>query len=545
MKLIRFFLRYSRRVLILAVLAGVASGACNTALIAYVNASLKGGASPGAKAVAAFAALALLSALTRFGSEMLLTWLGQGALFDLRTRLSRQILGVPLAYLEHIGGPRLLATLTEDIPSITGALLAVPVICINAAVFLGGLIYLGWLSPLMLLIVLGLLAVGIAGYQLTVFKAMSRLLRARDAAGKLYEHFEALTEGTKELKMHRERRDDFLTNTLRATAHSYRRHNVEGMALYTAAASWGQSLIFLIMGTVVLLSRAYFGADAQVMTGFVIVLLYIISPLQVIMNTIPTVGRANVAVAKVEELGLALSSNAESVGDEPGEPEVGWLKLELAGVSHTYFREGDEEPFTLGPLDLTFHQGELVFIVGGNGSGKTTLAKLLAGLYLPEGGRIYLDGQPVDEGYVESYRRHFSAVFSDFYLFENFPGLTERTLDSKVGGYLERLHLARKVRFEEGRLSTVKLSQGQRKRLALLTAYLEDRPIYLFDEWAADQDPYFREVFYQQLLPELKARDKTVIVITHDDRYYHLADRLIKLEYGRVVSEVAPAAEVG
>jgi putative pyoverdin transport system ATP-binding/permease protein len=97
------------------------------------------------------------------------------------------------------------------------------------------------------------------------------------------------------------------------------------------------------------------------------------------------------------------------------------------------------------------------------------------------------------------------------------------------------LQLSHKVQVKDGSLSTTELSQGQRKRLALLTAYLDDRPIYLFDEWVADQDPFFREVFYQQILPELKKRDKAVLVISHDDRYFHLCDRLIKLDYGQIV----------
>jgi putative ATP-binding cassette transporter len=97
----------------------------------------------------------------------------------------------------------------------------------------------------------------------------------------------------------------------------------------------------------------------------------------------------------------------------------------------------------------------------------------------------------------------------------------------------------------EGAFSTLALSQGQRKRLALLTAYLEDRPIYLFDEWAADQDPQFKEIFYHHLLPELRARNKTVLVITHDDRYYDVADRLIKLDYGKLVYDGRPAGLAG
>ncbi|HCF26093.1 MAG TPA: ABC transporter ATP-binding protein, partial [Cyanobacteria bacterium UBA11049] len=193
--------------------------------------------------------------------------------------------------------------------------------------------------------------------------------------------------------------------------------------------------------------------------------------------------------------------------------------------------------FVLGRLNLTFHPDELVFIVGGNGSGKSTLAKLIIGLYVPETGEIKLDGQLINKENREWYRQHFSVIFSDFYLFDRLLGIGISNLDLQAKEYLEQLHLDRKVKVENGSLSTTALSQGQRKRLALLTAYLEARPIYLFDEWASDQDPFFRDIFYKQILVNLKQQGKIVIVISHDDRYFHLADRIIKLDYGKVEYE--------
>lgn len=188
-------------------------------------------------------------------------------------------------------------------------------------------------------------------------------------------------------------------------------------------------------------------------------------------------------------------------------------------------------------MNLTFHPDELVFIVGGNGSGKSTLAKLIIGLYVPETGEIKLDGQLINKENREWYRQHFSVIFSDFYLFDRLLGIGISNLDLQAKEYLEQLHLDRKVKVENGSLSTTALSQGQRKRLALLTAYLEARPIYLFDEWASDQDPFFRDIFYKQILVNLKQQGKIVIVISHDDRYFHLADRIIKLDYGKVEYE--------
>jgi putative ATP-binding cassette transporter len=203
-------------------------------------------------------------------------------------------------------------------------------------------------------------------------------------------------------------------------------------------------------------------------------------------------------------------------------------------VTHVYRQDGGSTEFELGPINLTLQPGELVFLIGGNGSGKTTLVKLLMGLYEPDSGEIRLNGKLITLAERDEYRQQFSVVFYDFYLFEQLFGIEAKDLDGEGQRYLELLQLSHKLEIRDGKLSTVDLSQGQRKRLALLHAYLEDRPIYIFDEWAADQDPQYKQIFYYQLLPELKARGKTVIVISHDDRYYGLADRVIKLESGKV-----------
>ena len=236
-------------------------------------------------------------------------------------------------------------------------------------------------------------------------------------------------------------------------------------------------------------------------------------------------------------MGLMLAEKAEidTVVRQPN--QATWQTLELSQIVHTYQSGEADHLFTVGPINLTLESGELIFIVGGNGSGKSTLAKLITGLYIPESGELRLDGNPITDANREWYRQHFSTVFSDFYLFERLISSEDLTLDAQAQKYLKKLELDRKVSVQDGQISTTALSQGQRKRLALLTAYLDDRPIYLFDEWAADQDPLFREIFYTQLLSELKQRGKTVLVISHDDHYFHVADRIIKLDYGRIESD--------
>jgi putative ATP-binding cassette transporter len=259
------------------------------------------------------------------------------------------------------------------------------------------------------------------------------------------------------------------------------------------------------------------------------------NPLGSLMNMFPSLGRASIAIQKVKQMGLSLELQPADVGKRTesmwGED---WRQIELVDVTHTYRREGGNGSFTIGPINMTLGRGEVVFITGGNGSGKTTLAKVLTGLYAPEGGAIFIDRKPITDDDRDEYRQLFSAVFSDNYVFDTLLGLDGAGLDEQANLYLNQFELDHKVQIKNGAFSTVDLSQGQRKRLALLTAYIEDRPIYVFDEWAAEQDPHFKGVFYKQILPELKLRGKAVIVITHDDRYFDAAERVIKLDYGRI-----------
>jgi len=547
MKIIFFLFRYSQRLVILAIIAGIVSGACNTGLLALVNAALTGGGFPATTLVQSFIALCLMVALSRIASELLLTHLGQGALINLRMQLSRKILSVPLRRLEELGAHRLMAALTDDVPNITGVVTTIPILCINAAIVVSCLVYLGWLSWVVLLLVLGCLVLGIVSYQVPVVRAMRYARLGREAADALYNHFRALTEGIKELKLHSERREAFLSQSMQASAESLRRNNVAGMTVFTIASTWGQILIFVVIGVLLFALPGVVAVDARTLTGYTLVILYMMTPLQVIMNSLPTLGRANVALKKVEELGLALDNySTEGKTLAPSNSEPAWEPLEIIGVTHAYHRESEDSDFILGPIDLTIRRGEVVFIVGGNGSGKTTLAKLLVGLYVPEAGEIRIGGRLVTDEMREQYRTLFSVVFSDFFIFESLLGLSSQQLDSRAQEYLNQLQLSHKVQVKDGALSTTELSQGQRKRLALLTAYLEDRPIYLFDEWAADQDPYFKEIFYLHLLPDLKARSKTVIVISHDDRYYYVGDRLVKLDDGKLSydKQIAAAQEV-
>ena len=525
---------YSRLLVMIVIVAGIISGLSNTVLIATINSTLNRTGSSTSAEVMAFAGLCLVLASMRFVSGAVLVLLMKKVMVSLRMQLSRKILTAPLRALEQLGSPRLYATLTGDVPGIANAFVVLPLLCMNLAILLGCLIYLCWLSPLLLLGALVFMVIGVISHQLPVKNALKYFERARERTDALFKHLRSLVEGTKELKLHRRRRNAFYSELLEPTARAYQQDHATGDIIWTAAGSWGQILFFIFIGLVLFLVPTLSPRDSMVLTGYTLTVMYMMGPLEFVLNFGPNLTQANVAMKKIDAITASLDEQLVPEAAADAEVKPSWNSLELVGVQHTYRRENEDEEFSLGPLDLSLRPGELVFITGGNGSGKTTLAKLLIGLYIPQQGEIRLDGQPITNEHRDNYRQLFSVVFSDFYLFENLLGLSDFNIDTKAQDYLAKLQLDRCVQIKDRTLSTLELSQGQRKRLALLTAYLEDRPIYVFDEWAADQDPQFKEIFYFELLSRLKEAGKTVIVISHDDRYYQVADRVLKLNYGLI-----------
>ncbi len=521
--------------LVITVLTALASGACNAGLIALINHVLN---DPGRNATlvamaVVFSLLVVGKLATGFVSQLWLIRYSQQAIADLRRQLVRRILGVPLRRLEQIGASRLMVALVDDVNSLMSALFGFPTLAVNLAVLLGGAVYLTFLSWHMLVAMGVLILAGAGCYRIFITSGFRALFQAREAEDRLYAHFRTLTEGIKELKLHQLRREAFMTENVQSSTEDFQRHTVAAETRFMLAHNWSHLLFYVLVGLILFFLPRFQGTDIKTLTGYVLTVLYLMGPLAGVMSSLAVFSRADVALRKIDALGVSLGGESD---DQPaGGAASAFSRLEFTGIAHTYRSDQSDDKFVLGPLDLEFRRGELVFLVGGNGSGKSTLAKIITGLYPPESGEIFLDGRAITDANRDDYRQLFSTVFADFHLFETLLGLRSPDMDLQAEEYLAQLHLNHKVKIAGGRVSTTALSSGQRKRLALLTAYLEDRPFYVFDEWAADQDPLFKDIFYRQLLPELKRREKTVLVITHDDRYFNVADRVLKLDYGQLL----------
>ncbi len=531
--LFKLFIR-SKRTAILGSLISLVSGVSSVLMIAFINRTMRTHSASSAM-IAGFLGVCVFTVCARMGSQLFLIRIAQGALLELRMSLSRKVTTTSLRKLETMGFGRLLPILTEDVSAVIEAVAGVPLVLANGAIIVSCLAYLAWVSPKMFALVTVCLALGQSVPWLLRGRAREVLKKARLQQNVTYQLLRGLLDGNKELKLNERRRVAFLDETLLSSYETFRTFDSKRRFLDTSAATWSKMMGLFIVGAVLFLPVQW---DPAIQVTFVTTLLFMMGSFDVVQNFLPIIARAQASLVHIESLEKDLSTE-KPAGAAP--MPASFEEVRLSAVTHTYFNE-QAKSFALGPIDLVFKKGELIFLVGGNGSGKSTLAKTITGLYSPEGGAITVDGRVIDDETRASYRQLFSVVFADFHLFDTIQGTDSATLDSRAAEYLRKLQLDHKVTVSQGSFSTTSLSQGQRKRLALLVAYLEDRPFYVFDEWAADQDPSYKDIFYRQLLPELRERGKTVLVISHDDRYFDVADRVIKLDYGKIVSQTEQAA---
>ncbi len=539
MKLMRFLLRSSRRIVILSAIAGAAGGALGIALIAVIQRELARGPSTGANLAWAFVALCLASASARAIAQIAMVKVGQGAIEKLGLHLVRHTLVLPLRSFETMDSSALLSALTDDIALIAGAMVGLPHLCINIPIVIACLIYTGWLAP--------------RERRPRPGVRHGRDCRLRDRVDARHEIAAASSRSTgpagrpfpdSDRRISRAQTPQRATAGVRCTVTradhgSGRSEMVKGLAHFAVAEGWGQLAFFGFIGFLLFAAPSIEPISRSTLVSAVLVVLYLMTPLDIILTWVPVLARAQVSLQRVEALVPTLARNGDSAENLSMQVEPLELRhsICLDAVTFTYRDGNDEAGFLLGPIELTLRSGELVILAGGNGSGKTTLVKLLAGLYRPESGAVRLDGHPIGDLDRNAYRQLFSIVFADGHLFRDLHGLNADGIATLACEGLNRLGLAPVVTVNGSTFSTLDLSQGQRRRLALLGALLEDRPICIFDECAANQDPAFKQMFYQELLPELRAAGKALLVISHDENHFDIADRVIRLQDGRVFEE--------
>ncbi|AZD93877.1 MULTISPECIES: cyclic peptide export ABC transporter [Pseudomonas] len=535
-------LRPFRTTVVISVALGMVGGLAITLLLATINNALHSATGMTQGVVLTFATLCLLALTSSIVSDIGTNYVGQRIIAALRKDLGEKVLSAPITQIERYRSHRLIPVLTHDVDTISDFSFAFTPLAIATTVTLGCLGYLAYLSVPMFLMMVVAIIIGTSVQLVAGGKGIKGFDEARDHEDELQRYYNAIASGAKELRIHRPRRFRMNTQRIQKTADRISDIQVRSVNIYILAKSFGSMLFFVVIGLALAMQAYYPNPDPAVITGFVLVLLYMKGPLEHVVGYLPIVGKAKIAFARIRELSERFSSpEPHLLMDDSEAPQAVVHSLELRGVSYSPPPVAGSEPFHLGPINLNIRQGDIVFIVGENGCGKTTLIKLLLGLYQPQSGEIRLNGEAVTDRLRDDYRQLFTTVFADYHLFDDLvQGNAGKSLDIATQ-YLDRLEIAHKVSIKDGAFTTTDLSTGQRKRLALINAWLEERPVLVFDEWAADQDPAFRRIFYTELLPDLKRLGKTIIVISHDDRYFDIADQLVRMKAGQVMSDLQPA----
>ena len=490
--------------------------------------------------LALYCGILLCSLCVSVGSFYLMAKISASLVYQLRMGLSTKVLGTDIAKLEKNGEHRIYNALTTDINNISVAMAETPSLIFYCILVLSCLGYLAWLSPgYMGVIGVVLLPVLVLLHFLSS-KGTQKSLETRKVQDDVFFGVRGLVEGAKTLSLNKNRRDYYLQQVVEKDAGRLKTLDFQTRVIWGLNHSVGSMLLFVFIGGVAFWSVKLGEADQVGM--FIVVMTYCIGPIDYILNTIQLLARGRASLSRLHTLDLAGRQGLTSV-DKVSFSQ--WQTIQLVALEFVYPPQDDgEKPFSIGPVDLTINRGEIIFLAGGNGSGKTTLVKSLTHLYAPTKGAILVDQKKVQGHEIEAYRELFTMTLSDQYLFEHvIDNKGVPVPDKVIMQWVERMGLSGKVEVINSAFSTTRLSMGQRKRLAFILNVFDDKDIIIFDEWAADQDPHFRAMFYQKLLPELKAAGKTVFAITHDDKYFDCCDVLMFFEQGQF-KQIEPSTNV-
>lgn len=532
MDIIKLIYTQHRRAFLQMFALTLLSGALGIGTLSYINNyllrdnQLNGG-------IGTFLLLVLVYFVVATVAQIQLAKIGQYFIFDTQTQFVKRIMDSHDAQIRLVGKPKILASLGSDIRSLSFAFTRLPELVQGALFTLACSVYLMILSFKLFLVVAVLMFAMIMGTHYVVKRHYGSFHQMRRAEDEIQRHYQTTLDGHKELKLNRFRAERFYREEFVPQAENRRDAHIHADSYHAIAINWGNSVMLAAVGIIFYLSNNYHWATLSDAATITMIVLFMRTPLTAAIGAFPAIMQSQVGLQALKNLGL---DDYRAAFHGTFRLPENWQTIRLEQVTYAYPAQGGQH-FSLQPIDLTLQRGETVFLIGGNGSGKSTLSMVLAGLYTPTSGKIFVDDIEITDENRDAYRQLFASVFTDFHIFEQLmDGMGAELSDHQIDEWLSHLQLSEKVKIEKKRILNSQLSQGQRKRLGLLIAALEQRSMMILDEWAADQDPQFRRVFYEQLLPLLKAQGYTLFAISHDDKYFHHAERIVSMKQG-VLSE--------
>lgn len=526
--IIAFFPGDKEKYTFLLIILSIVSGLGNSVIIFTVNQAL---ASSSDFSLSLFVYCLLGIVLYVLGQKIVRTKMikiTNEYVYDMRMGIVNEILDSTYSNFEKLSNGNINAIINGDIQVMSNSPNIIIAMITNMGTLLCCFVYLGIIDIRALLVSIIIISIAVIAYLMIGRRNNILWEETRSLQDVFFDYVNDMILGFKQLKLNARKKKEFKVD-IENNCSNYTNKNREASVNFTNVFVVGE-LVFTAVIVSVAFLFPYIFPDIQDTTlkTYVFVFLFMTGPLSGVMNSVPEIMRTKVSYKRIRDFQNELLNYKEKEcayvvnNDKEIHMQIMDLKYEYKNVL--------DKKFQIGPINCEFNSGEIIFITGGNGSGKTTLLKLLIGLYQPDSGEIRMNGEVMNENIGE----YYSNVLTDFYLFKKLYGIDYQNKLDKINEFLKLLKIDDKLEVKDGEFSTLNLSTGQKKRVALMISYLEDKPIYIFDEWASDQDPQFRKFFYEELIFDLKKNGKCVIAITHDDRYFHLADKILKMEFGNL-----------
>ena len=515
----KFYLKFTKDIFLTFLFVTLYS-ILNIAVLKYINDEILNLTSSNLKTILTFELILILFLIFAIISRAVITYLGHNFVYNIRLKIVKEILNAKFESINKIPKNKLLASLTSDIASLSIGFGSIPEALQGAFILISTLGYIAYLSPSIGVLVVLCLAVMIFISFYFMKRTYTYFSRYRLGENILYKNYSECIEGFRELSINALRTNNLLNNKFIPNAKDMRKNIIKANILISFVSNFLSAGMLGVIGLIFYISLTYEVVSLKSATTIAIAILFIRSPLIMTISSLPSLQKAKIALNNLNKLNLEQSKVQNAKFDFSN-----WKKITLKNVNFAY-----ESGFKLENINMEFNRNSIVFITGKNGSGKSTLFLILSGLLLPKSGEIFIDDIKIDSENLQSYKENISAVFSDFYLFDEFLSDNFDALNL----LLDRFLLKDKVEICGKKFSTNTLSTGQKKRLALINALLENRNLLLLDEWAANQDPNFQAIFYNEILPYLNSLGITIILISHDDRYFYAAQKIYEIKNGKI-----------
>ncbi|MGB0523353.1 MAG: cyclic peptide export ABC transporter [Flammeovirgaceae bacterium] len=533
MRIIQLIFQTSWSKFLSSTLLSVISGITYTFFAKYLHEATTGVLELNQGMVMNILMLLLISTVAAIGSIYFLSTLSEEIIHNFRMTISSKVLRSNFEEVERKGGD-IVPILTEEVNVIGRFVKQTPEFFTAITKMIGCMLYLFWVSwRFSLIISVSFVVILILILTLIPYvRKHEKILQ--DNRFFIFLYIRGLIAGLRELSLNSKHKKTYVNDIIDPIGKKQVFHQMMLTVFHASTIKVGELVSGAILLIALLLGAQYDLFNGANFQDFLIIILFLLPSLVCIVNVTQKFQLVDVTLKRIDALQLS-----DDLGVQPLEEnhiDATTIFVSLENVSYSYYHK-DKLTFSLENINLQIHKNEVLFIIGGNGSGKTSLCKLICGLYQPKKGQILYKGNiPIHARNLNSYREFFTAIFSDSYVFDNLTYIEDDYFEKYAAKYVKLLALEHKVNLDNKVIDTIELSLGQRGRLSMLRALLENRDVYVFDEWAANQDFQFREVFYREIIPLLKSQGKIVVLISHDERYFDCADRLVKLENGQLVT---------